>query len=275
MKRFTLMIVLMALVIFTASAGTYTNIVRTWNANIGAFTSALMEGTPTGPSWEEDDAEEKASVVVGNTVYTLLFQSRYEEAYYGAPYLIRTTNHKVEAWNQNLGDWTPNTREATSIGNQFDDDDNDDGHSPAIAADSKGNIYMSYVYYDRDDDEEGVYLSRFNKSLKMVEIWDGSADAWTTTLSDADDAEDDIDVWRDSDGTPHSVQLAINSDDDVFITYLVNDGNTDNAYLTFYDSSEEAILFWDRDDGDADNGGNPGFDADIADGQDAADVLGH
>lgn len=230
--------------------------VRGWDSRTKSFTSDLAEVDPiyVSPA-DEVSVGGHASVTFGEYVYTVIVQNRDSWSDEYRPYLFRTSANSVTVWNEDISGFSETLTTGTSIGHQATDSAVDN-NSIKIAADTEGNIYIAFMQEDGPTGNyDHLYLSRFNATSQLMEIWNGDSDAWSTTLSDANDLADGIDAWRDTTSyttqveTGYNISMAINENDDVFIGYIANDGATRVAYITMYDTSAVTMKVWDADTG--------------------------
>ena len=126
------------------------------------------------------------------------------------------------------------------------------------AIDSKGNVYTAFIQSDGTDPR--LFLSRLRLD-GTLEIWDHSATAWTTTMSDGEVIDGDSGDGFDS----KRPQIVIDNNDDVYIGFIHEDANSnDHAFLVRYDTSAGAVqIFVD---------GTPGWSADLSTGT-AVDIT--
>lgn len=234
----------------TVTASFVADSVLGWNASLVMFTETLSGVSPvdTAPLLS---TSAQASATFGETVYTVFLQSNGANVH---PYLTRTIGDSVTIWDEDTSSFNTDLSTGDTIGNGMATDATG---VPAIAADSAGNIYI--VYIQNDGVRNHLYLTRFNVASNDIEAWDGDAGDWSTTLSDADDALDRVDAYLIQ--PAELASIAINSADDVFITYIQNS----DAFLTRYDSSATAIEVWD--------GNTNSFSVTLDDGDDNEDNI--
>jgi len=220
----------------TVSASFVAESVFAWHESLSMFTPTLSSVTPVD-AYRTRATSAQASITVGDIAYTVFFQSNGSSV---QPYLLRTVGDSIAIWDEDTSTFNTNLSTGDTIGH------GGSGASasgtPAIAADSVGNVYITYVHGDNTPDNH-IYLNRYNATSNDVEIWDGDSGAWSTTLSDADDSEDGIDTGVSTTQAASLPSIAINSHDDVFITYVQNS----DAFVTRYDSSATEIQVWDGD----------------------------
>lgn len=271
-------ILLIFMLLATGLYGTGATIidVRVWDSDTNTFTADLIRADPVDVSPGDDVDEDggHASVTVGEYVYTVFTQDRGDGGDEIRPYLLRTSSNSIQVWNEDISGFSSSLLTGTSIGHQASGAEVDDD-TVAIAADSSGNVYIAFIQQDAANGTyDHLYLSRYNATKKLVEIWNGDDDDWSTTFSDADDIGDGIDAWRstastitDLDGTVGALSMVVNADNDVFIGYVAYDGSTRVSYVTMYDKSANVMQVWNA---------NSGTFTDVfADGSQEADGVAH
>lgn len=256
---------------------------RTWSESQSAFTTDLYSAEPID-KYLSQETSGYASTAVGEVVYVAYAQSDGIESHV---YLARVKEGDVEVWDDDSGsngDWNSHLQyadpiDAVTFGQS--------SKSPAIAADSSGNVYIAYVMEDSiGSNNFHLYLSRYNATTQRMEIWVRGSDIsgitmrWSTTRSDANHAGAGIDAEADSTGqsVSGSPKMVVNNADDVFIAYLQSDGTQNHLYVARYDASAGLVQGWDTAPSDFSPDppyASPPFTTVRDDFEDAADYIDH
>ncbi len=136
----------------------------------------------------------------------------------------------AKIWDGNISGWTTNFANGTPI-------DNGSIHNatqPAIATDSQGNVYSTFTQLDTNADTH-IYLSRYDGV--DVRIWDANLPGWTNVFVNGTP----IESGNESDNS-HS-QIAIDSQDNVYVTYISSNTPNDSVYLSRYNGVD--VRIWD------------------------------
>ncbi|MFQ5503113.1 MAG: hypothetical protein ACE5EQ_12590, partial [Phycisphaerae bacterium] len=137
----------------------------------------------------------------------------------------------VEIWDNGASAWT----DTFANGDPIDNGTINSTGMPSMAVDSQGRMYVTYYQYDGSNLH--VYLSRYDGT--DVKIWDNDTSAWTDTFSDGDP----IDTGTAN--TASSPQLAVDSQDRVYVTFIQLLGGYTRIYLSRFDGTD--VMIWDND----------------------------
>jgi hypothetical protein len=139
---------------------------------------------------------------------------------------------EVWIWDSTHQQWSSTLTD----GGPIDTTHPDNAVGPRIAIDSNGNTYVAFT-----QDESGaagigrIYLSRYDSSGKVT-IWDNDTRSWTANLTDGDPIDTGI-----SGRSTQNPQLAVDSNDRVYVVFSQSDGTRDRVYLSRYNGTDVRI----------------------------------
>ncbi len=129
--------------------------------------------------------------------------------------------------------------------------------SPSMAIDSQDNVYIAYLQQGIAGANNRIWLTKYDKAADDVLIWDDGAGMMnenTRALNDelvsaGNNSSNNTDAF----GSP---SIGIDSNDDVYITYIQQseNGTDPKIWLSKYDSSADDMFIWDANSGGADVG---------------------
>ncbi len=203
-----------------------TNGVQIWNSDApDGWTTNLALGDPIdNPNNLEGEIPQIATDSTGDVYVT------YHDDDNNRIYLSRYNGTNVEIWATTTASWVTNL----TLGGPIDNPSGDWSDHPQIAIDSSNKVYVTFEQIGTDSYRH-VYLSRYNGT--NVEIWATTTASWVTdpTLSGPVDKGTSF-----SSGYP---QVTTDSDNNVYITYVQDDGSRDRLYLSRYDGT--SVKIWD------------------------------
>lgn len=196
-----------------------------WDNGIPGWTSIFGDGDPIDAAAGVAFTPQLA-VDSNDRVYVA-----YSQGPAGEIYLSRYDGTAVRIWDNNASGWTINFGDGDPI-------DVETGAltvslNPQLAIDSNDRVYITYSQLIG---QNHIFLSRYDGT--DVKIWSNAPRRWETDFSQGDPIDN---------GTTNSTidpQLAIDSNDNVFVTYSQNDGAIQpyqRIYLSRYDGSDVRI----------------------------------
>lgn len=197
----------------------------------GGWTTTRTDGTPVDTGIARDAVDPKVAIDSQGVAYIpftqedangtdRIFLSRYNETD------VRIWDHDTQTWTRTMGNGDP-----IDTGIAFNP-----AQTPAIAIDS---INRVYVAFSQDDGTANhIYVVRYNGLV--VQIWNPAAvGGWSTDLSTGRA----IDTGISQDALKPGI--AVDSRDQVYVTFEQSDGANSHVYLTRYNGLEFRI--WDSD----------------------------
>lgn len=167
-------------------------------------------------------------------------------------FLLRNTGKQFEGWDHDSKMWT------TVLGN-MDPIDSEislgyTAANPAMAIDSKGNVYVAYTRTVATGSDRKIFMSKYDVQKNDVFIWDDGANfqrgELTNDLAAPEASRDSISnnaAASTIDADNVAPAIAIDSNDDVYIAFSteMSAGADAKIFLTKFDSSEEDAYIWD------------------------------
>ena len=203
--------------------------VRIWDNDTQTWTTTLADGDPIDTGLIGLSAQTpQLSIDSNGRVYVVFAQSDgIRDRIYISRY--NGTNMQIYA---GAGIWSTNF----SAGSPIDANTGSPAGMPQLAIDSTDQVYVTF--YQSNGLENHIYLSRSNGI--EIRIWDNTTSNWTTNFANGDPI--DTTLAREAD----SPQLAIDSLNNVYVTYRQNDGAFFNVYLSRF-SIANGIQIWNTD----------------------------
>jgi hypothetical protein len=201
--------------------------VSIWDNDTKNWTTTLSDGDPIDTGTLNHAYEPQLAIDSSGIVYVTYRQWSGLSHHI---YLSRCDGTDVRIWDNDTTSWTT----TLSDGDPIDTGTTDDTGVPQLAIDSNDVVYVTYR--QQIGSIRHIYLSRYDGT--DVRIWDKDAPGWTTTFADGDP----IDT-----GTANSAfepQLAIDSNDVVYVIYRQSDGAQNHIYLSRYDGTD--VRIWDN-----------------------------
>ena len=137
---------------------------------------------------------------------------------------------EVRIWDNDAPGWTTNFDQGVPI----DTNATKDAYNPQLAIDSNGIVY--FTYHQFDEGEYHIYLSRYNGT--DVRIWNNTS-GWITNFANGDPID------TNTNNNAYYPKLAIDSTNQVYVTYTQYDGSNFHIYLSRYDGTNVSI--WNND----------------------------
>jgi hypothetical protein len=189
--------------------------VHIWNNTTG-WTTTFANGNPIDTGTNNDAWDPQLAIDSTNRVYVTYYQSDGSNDHI---YLSRCDGNDVRIWEN---DGTPGWTTTFSEGDPIDTGTTNDALFPQLGIDSNDAAYVTY--YQSYGTKNHIYLSRCYGN--DVRIWDNGTPGWTTTFANGDP----IDTGTANDA--YKPQLAIDSNNRVYITYYQSDGSNNHIYLS-------------------------------------------
>lgn len=203
--------------------------VRIWDNDTQTWTTTLADGDPIDTGLIGLSAKTpQLSIDSNGWVYVVFAQS---DGIRDRIYISRYNGTDMRIY-AGAGIWSTNF----SAGSPIDANTGSPAGMPQLAIDSTDQVYVTF--YQSNGLENHIYLSRFN-GLE-IRIWDNTTSNWTTNFANGDPI--DTTLAREAD----SPQLAIDSLNNVYVTYRQNDGVFFNVYLSRF-SIANGIQIWNTD----------------------------
>src|SRR4030042_1631376 len=195
--------------------------VKIWDNDASTWTDTFANGDPIDRGVAQDASSPQLCIDSQDSVYVTFFQSDGSNSHV---YLSRYDGSDVKIWDNGASAWT----DTFSDGDPIDRGVAQNAVSPQVAVDSQDRVYVTLIQSDGSNNH--VYLSRFDGS--DVKIWDNGASTWTDTFTNGDPV--DVGVAQDA----SSPQVAVDSQDRVYVTLIQSDGSNNHVYLSRFDGSD-------------------------------------
>jgi hypothetical protein len=228
-KKFTIILLVSVFIFFgISSKAAASSSVQIWNSDASAWTNTLASGTPVDTGIAQNALTPQVATDSNGRVYTVFQQSNGSASHI---YLSRHDGTDVKIWNGDASAWTNNFASGTPI----DLGTANNANAPQLAIDANNNVYV--IYQQTVSFVTHIYLSRYNGT--DVRIWDGNTSLWTTTFANGTPIDTGIS------SSASSAQLAIDSNNKVYLTYFQFDGVSTHIYLSRYDGTD--VRIWNGD----------------------------
>ncbi len=163
-------------------------------------------------------------------------------------YLLRNKGQQFEGWDHGSKMWTTNLDNMDPIDSEISQGFT--AANPAIAIDSKGNVYVAYTRTITSGADRKVFMSKYDVAAKDIFIWDDGATELTNNLAAPFASRDSISnnaAASTIDADNVAPAIAIDSNDDVYIAYSteMSAGADAKIFLSKFDASEEDAYIWD------------------------------
>ena len=198
-------------------------------AGAGVWTTDFTAGSPIDADTGSPAGMPQLAVDSINQVYVTFYQRNGLDNHI---YLSRFNGIDFRIWNNTAPIWTTNFAD----GDPIDTTLAREADSPRLAIDAVNRVYVAY----RQDDGAffNIFLSRFSDANGM-QIWNTDVPSgWTTTLANGDP----VGFSGASGHARLGSNLAIDSSDQVYMTYVQEDNGTDRIFLSRYDGA--AVQIW-------------------------------
>jgi hypothetical protein len=163
---------------------------------------------------------------VTNQVYVTFFQNNGSENHI---YLSRYNGTDVRIWDAGDNNWVTNFRD----GDPIDTSLVREADSPKIAIDSADRVYVAYRQIG--DDDFNIFLSRYSDA-DALQIWDTDVAEWTIILNNGDPIG-----FSEASGDALGPELAIDSENRVYLVYAQQKTGTDRIFMSRYNETEVQI----------------------------------
>jgi hypothetical protein len=228
--------------------------VKIWDEGANAFTASLLDAND---DLDAIDQGTTAQVVSGTQAMAVDGNNRIYVAYIqddassnNHVYLSRYNGTLVEIWDEGANAWANILTQASA--NLDGIDYGTTGkicQNPAMAIDSDNNVYVSFLQQDANGNNH-FYLSRYNSTTSLVEIWDNAFRDWTTTLGEADANSDGIDLNTSTFVSAGTASMMATSDKNIYIAYAQQDtaGGNNHIRISRYNFTTGKVQIWDHSD---------------------------
>lgn len=202
--------------------------VMIWDDNTVGWTTTLDDGDPIDGA-AADAGYPRLAVDSNDWVYVTY---RRDDGAGSHIYLSRYDGTDVRIWDNNIPGWSSTFTNGDSI----DTGGANQAQTPRLAIDSTDKVYVTYSQFAGAIPR--IFVSRYDETDARVRIWDDSPN-WTTIFADGDPVDT---------GTAAALkpELAVDSDDRVYLTYSQSDGAHNHIYLNRYDGADRSIRIWDN-----------------------------
>jgi len=161
-----------------------------------------------------------------NRAYVTFFQNNGSENHI---YLSRYNGTDVRIWDADDNTWVTNFRDGDPIDTSLDRE----ADSPKIAIDSADRVYVAYRQIGETD--FNIFLSRYSDT-GALQIWDTDFAGWTIILNNGDPIG-----FSEATGAALGPELAIDSEDRVYLAYAQQKAGTNRIFMSRYDEPEVQI----------------------------------
>lgn len=202
-----------------------------WDSTDLKWSTTLTDGAPIDTGNPENAVDPQVAIDSTGKTYVAFKQDDTEGTGIGRIYLsrydrsgeVRIWDHDTRSWTTTLSDGDPIDTGISGLSAQ----------TPQLAIDSFDRVYV--VFAQSDGARDRIYLSRFDGT--DVRIY--GAGFWTTSFT----AGRPIDA---NTGNPAKMpRLAIDSNDQVYVTFYQNNGLENHIYLSRYNGLD--VRIWDND----------------------------
>jgi hypothetical protein len=205
--------------------------VRIWDNGITNWTTTFTNGDPIDTGITTGAGSSKIAVDSTGKVYVAFV--KYNAGSIMHLYLSRYNGTNAEIWNNDApAGWTTTFANGDPIDTGTASNINGNGYD--LAVDSTGKVYVAFAQYNGA--QPYIYLSRYNGT--NVEIWDNGTPGWITTFGAGDPIDTGLAEYA---ATP---QVAIDSTNNVYVTYVKGAGAIDNIFISRYNGTDAEI--WDN-----------------------------
>lgn len=197
-------------------------------AGSGIWSTNFADGNPIDANTGSSAGMPQLAIDSTNQVYITFHQNNGSENHI---YLSRFNGLDIRIWDNNTNNWTTNFANGDPIDTTFARA----ADSPQPAIDSLNNVYVAYR--QNDGVFFNIYLSRFSVANGM-QIWNTDLPSgWTTTLANGDP----IGLSGASGDALLESEVAIDSNDQVYMAYVHEDTGTDRIFLSRYNGTDVQI----------------------------------
>ncbi len=221
---------------------------RGYDVQSNAFIDNLFQQNTVDGSGQFDAASGEAASASYQGIYYTAITREVAGTTTTHIFLLRNDGTKFEGWDHDSKSWM------TGLGNMDPiDSEISQGYTaanPAMAIDSKGNVYVAYTRTVAAGVDRKVFMSKYDVEANDVFIWDDGATELTNDLSAPDQSTDSISNNASAstiDADNVAPAIAIDSNDDVYIAYSIemSAGADAKIFLSKFDASEEDAYIWD------------------------------
>lgn len=219
------------LAIIIGSVQPSTALVWIWDGNNQEFTTTLTDGTPIDTTHAENAIDPQIAIDSNGITYIAFRQNDTVSTGIGRIYLSRyDSSGLVTIWDNDSRSWTTTLSDGDPIDTGIAERS---AQHPRLAVDGSDRVYV--VFAQNDGSHDRIYLSRFDGS--DVRIY--SSGIWTTDFAGG------TPIDADTGNSAALPRLAINSTDQVYVTFYQHNGNQTHIYLCRYDGID--VRIWDND----------------------------
>ena len=213
------------LIVAVLVSSTY-GLVWIWDSTNLQWTTTLNDGKPIDTTADRNATDPQTAVDSSGNTYAVFRQ--IDGAGNGRIYMSRyDTSGVVTIWDNDSQTWTLNL----DSGDPIDADTGNDARDPQLAIDSNDWVYVVFSQIDGTGSDR-IYISRYNGT--SVRIYAG-AGIWSAAFGLGSPIDADTSF------PARAPQLAVDSNDQVYVTFYQNDGSEDHIYLSRYNGIDVRI----------------------------------
>ncbi|MCG3136176.1 MAG: hypothetical protein HJJLKODD_00001 [Phycisphaerae bacterium] len=200
--------------------------VKIWDNGASTWTDTFTNGDPIDNGQSKAASINEMLVDGQDRVYIPFRQSDASNIIH--MYLTRYDGSDVKIWDNGTSSWT----DTFTNGDPIDNNSTNFAYLASAGVDSQDRVYVSFLQGDGFSNR--LFLSRYDGS--DVKIWDNGTSSWTDTFSNGDpiDHSDNYDVTE--------AQLAIDSQDRVYMAFVHDNGAANQLFLVRYDGQDVKIF---------------------------------
>ena len=202
-----------------------------WDSTNLEWTTTLTDGAPIDTINAENAIEPQVAIDANGITYAVFRQDDTVGTNIGRIYLSRyERSGQVRIWDNDTRTWTTTLSDGDPIDTGLT---GLSAQTPQVAIDSLDRVYI--VFAQSDGISDRIYISRYNGTA--MQIYAG-AGIWSTNFA----AGSPIDA---NTGSPARMpQLAIDSTNQVYVTFYQNNGSENHIYISRYNGLD--VRIWDN-----------------------------
>ena len=195
-----------------------------WDSTNLQWSTTLTDGKPIDTTNAKNAVDPKIAVDANGVTYVVFKQ----DDTVGRIYLSRYDNNGVVTiWDNDFQTWTTDLTK----GDPIDAATGGAARDPQLAIDANNSVYVVFSQIDGSGNDR-IYMSRYNGT--SMQIYAG-AGLWSTVFGFGSPIDADT-------GNPaREPQLAIDSSNQVYVTFYQNDGSETHIYLSRFNGTDVRI----------------------------------
>ena len=202
-----------------------------WDSTDQEWTTTLTDGDPIDTTNAEDAIDPQMAIDANGITYVVFRQDDTVGTDIGRIYLSRyERSGQVRIWDNDTRTWTTTLSDGDPIDTGLT---GLSAQTPQVAIDSLDRVYI--VFAQSDGISDRIYISRYNGT--DMRIYAG-AGIWSTNFA----AGSPIDANTGS--AARMPQLAIDSTNQVYVTFYQNNGSENHIYISRYNGLD--VRIWDN-----------------------------